>query len=95
MGGFLPFPPWMDGEAIAQRIGNVTKAHLGRRISPHLFRDCVATHIAIHDPKHVGITKAVLTHATLATSQKYYNQAGSIHVTRRQRDVLARLRGDH
>ncbi len=85
---------WMDGEEIAQRIGNVTKAKLGRRISPHLFRDCVATDIAIHDPAHVGITKAVLGHATLATSQKYYNQANGFHAAKRQQDVIARLRGE-
>jgi site-specific recombinase XerC len=83
---------WMDGEEIAQRIGNLTRRHLKRRISPHLFRDCVATDIAIHDPAHVGITKSVLGHATLATSQKYYNQAGSFHATRRQQDVVANLR---
>lgn len=83
---------WMDGEEIAQRIGNVTKVGLGRRISPHLFRDCVATDIAIHDPAHVGITKSILGHATLATSQKYYNQAGSFQAARRQRDVIANLR---
>jgi integrase/recombinase XerC len=82
----------MDGEEIAQRIGKLTERHLGRRISPHLFRDCVATDIAIHDPAHVGITKSVLFHATLATSQKYYNQAGSFHAVRRQRDVVAHLR---
>jgi hypothetical protein len=82
----------MDGEEIAQRIGNVTQAFLGRRISPHLFRDCVATDIAIHDPKHVGIVKAILGHTTLATSEKYYNQATSFHATRRMRDVVANLR---
>jgi hypothetical protein len=83
---------WMDGEEIAQRIGKVTKARLGRRISPHLFRDCVATDIAIHDPAHVGITKVVLGHAALATSQKCYNKAGSFHAARRQQGVVARLR---
>ena len=67
----------MDGEEIAQRIGVVTKRHLGRRMWPHLFRDCRATDIAIHDPKHVGITKEVLGHARFATTEKYYIQAGS------------------
>ncbi len=85
---------YMDGEEIAQRICNVTQARLGRRISPHLFRDCVATDIAIHDPAHVGITKSVLGHKTLATSQKYYNQAGSFDAARRQQDVIARLRAE-
>jgi hypothetical protein len=84
----------MDGEEIAQRIGVVTKHHLGRRMWPHLFRDCLATDVAIHDSKHVGIVKEVLWHATPATSEKYYNQADSFHVARRQQDVVARLRGN-
>ncbi len=82
----------MDGEEITQRIGNVTKANLGRRIGPHLFRDCAATDIAIHDPIHVGITKSVLGHATLATSQKYYNQASAYRAALRQRSVIDALR---
>lgn len=82
----------MDGEEIAQRISNVTTRHLGRRVSPHLFRDCVATDIASHDPAHVGIVKAILGHTTLATSEKYYNQAGSFHAAKRMRYVIARMR---
>jgi integrase/recombinase XerC len=58
-----------------------------------LFRDCVATDIAIIDPSHIGIVKAILGHTTLATSEKYYNQATSFHAARRMQDVVARLRG--
>jgi integrase/recombinase XerC len=83
----------MDGEEITQRIGNVTRRQLGRRVSPHLFRDCVATDIAIHDPKHIGIVKSVLGHATLASSQKYYNQATSFEAARRHQSIIAALRG--
>jgi len=84
----------MDGEEITQRLGVVTNRHLGRRISPHLFRDCVATDIAIHDPTHVGITMPALGHATLATSQKYYNQATSLHAAGRLQTIVADLRSD-
>lgn len=82
----------MDGEEIAQRIGVITKRHLGRRMWPHLFRDCVATDVAIHDPKHVGIAKEVLGHATFATTEKYYVQAGSFEVSKRQQGVVASWR---
>ena len=84
----------MDAEELTQRISVVTKARLGRRISPHLFRDCVATDIAIHAPEHVGITMPVLGHATLATSQKYYNQASSFHAAQRLQTIVAGLRGE-
>ena len=50
----------MGERGITHRISALTKRHLGRMISPHLFRDCVATDIAVHDPTHVGITKSVL-----------------------------------
>ena len=82
----------MQDHDISQRVARVTTQRLGRTISPHMFRDCVATEIAIHDPQHVGITKTVLGHATLASSQKYYNQAGSFAASRRYQDVLARRR---
>ena len=82
----------MGGDEITQRIGVITKRHLGRKMWPHLFRDCLATDVAVHDSEHVGILKEVLGHTTLATSEKYYNQAGSFHVSRRQGSVIARWR---
>ena len=77
---------------IWQRITKVTKRHLGHSINPHLFRDCVATAVAIHDPKHIGIVTPVLGH-THASSKKYYNQATSFHAAQRHQAVIARLRG--
>jgi integrase/recombinase XerD len=59
---------------------------------PHLFRDCLATDVAIHDSEHVGIVKEVLGHASFATTEKYYIQASSFHVSKRMQDVVARLR---
>ncbi len=53
----------------------------------------MATDIAIHDPTHVGITKCVLGHSTLATSQKYYNSAGSFEAADRHRQIVDTLRG--
>jgi integrase len=82
----------MDGDEITQRVKAVTRGHLGRGVSPHLFRDCVATDIAIHDPGHIGIVKTILGHATLATSEKYYNQAGNFHAANRLQTVITHLR---
>lgn len=58
-------------------ISSTTGQHLGRPTSPHLFRDCAATDVALLAPADVGITKDVLGHATLASSQTHYNQARS------------------
>ena len=77
---------------MAERIATKTKKHLGSRISPHLFRDCAATDIALLDPQHIGITKSVLQHSTLASSQKYYNQATSFSAVRGFETVIEAIR---
>lgn len=58
-------------------ISGTTEQYLGRPTSPHLFRDCAATDVALLAPADVGITKDVLGHKTLASSQDHYNQARS------------------
>lgn len=82
----------MDRDQVGKRIGAITKRHLGRRVSPHLFRDCVATHIAIFDPTHISIVKQILGHKTLAASEKHYNHAGSCQAASRMRDLVVRMR---
>jgi integrase len=83
-----------DGSAMTEiaiyfRIMKLTKKRFGQVVNPHLFRDSAATSIAIEDPEHVRCTMVVLGHGTLATSEKHYNQAGSLEATRRlQRHVL-------
>lgn len=73
-------------------ITNTAQRHLGRPVSPHLFRDCAATDIALLDPEHVNITKDVLGHATLAASQRFYNQAASYSALARWEGVLRGLK---
>jgi hypothetical protein len=51
-------------EFFAQMMGN-----------PHLFRDCVATPIALEDPEHVHIAADLLGHTTLEFTQRHYIQA--------------------
>jgi integrase/recombinase XerD len=77
---------------MAQAIERLTKAAFGVEINPHLFRDCAATTIAIHDPGHVQIIAAILGHASGATSERHYNQAGSLEAGRQYHAVLAETR---
>jgi hypothetical protein len=51
-----------------------------------------ATTIAIVDPRHVRDAHLVLGHASLAITERYYNQARSIEASRRHQAVLAGLR---
>ena len=78
--------------SIAAIITRTTMQHLGRPISVHLFRDCAATDIALLVPEHVGITKSVLGHASLASSQSSYNQATSFTAILRLDAVITALR---
>jgi integrase/recombinase XerD len=47
---FKPEASHTIGITIAER----TKRAFGRRVNPHLFRDCAATSIAVHDPITCG-----------------------------------------
>jgi hypothetical protein len=63
-----------------------------RRVSPAALvpRRC-ATTIAVEDPRHVRDAHHVLGN-TLATTEKYYNQARSLEASRRYHATLAALR---
>ena len=78
--------------AIHFRIVTLTRARYGRSLSMHLFRDCLATSIAIEDPAHVHITKSGLGHSTLRTSERHYNHASSLQASRRYQAEIIKLR---
>ena len=82
----------MTGKALSRRIRALILEHLGRPMSAHLFRDCVATEIALRDPAHIGIVAPVLGHARHETSEKYYNQAKSFEAFRRHQELIERGR---
>ncbi len=84
----------MKENAIGVRINAETKKAFGRSISPHMFRDAAATSIAIDDPEHIGMAAAVLGHAALATTERYYNLAGSVEAARGLQAMVQRLRLD-
>ena len=86
--------PPMTEMAIYDRVVALTAAGLGRRINPHLFRDCVATTIAIEDPAHVGIASQILGHRAQGTTERHYNHAQSLEAARRLQATLLHLRGD-
>lgn len=65
-----------------------TQREFGQPINPHLFRDCAATSIAIHEPEHVGIIAIILGHANLRTSERHYNLARALEAGRSYAAVL-------
>lgn len=82
----------MKDKTIFDRITKVTKRAFGEPISPHLFRDCAATTVAIDDPEHVGVASHVLGHNDPRTTEKHYIQANSLAAGRRLRNSVDTLR---
>jgi hypothetical protein len=82
----------LEQHALACRIVKHTKAAFGRCVSPHRFRDCAATSIAVDNPKHIGDASLVLSHSGHRTTEKHYNRARSLEASRRHTATLERLR---
>jgi integrase/recombinase XerD len=82
----------MSRKAIHHQICHHTRIAFGHAVWPHLFRDCVATSIAIEDPEHVRLVADILGHTTLATADRYYNQASSLSATRTYQQVVRMIR---
>ena len=53
----------------------------------HIFRDCLATHVAIHDPEHMGIATALLGHRQFG-----HHRAALQSGTHREAGILCRTR---
>jgi integrase len=81
----------LAANSIPNRIKKHTREAFGKHLSPHLFRDCAATTIALNGPKHARSIMSILGHSTLRTSEKHYNQARSLDASRRYQSVVADL----
>jgi integrase len=81
----------LTSNAIARIITERTGEALGQRVTPHLFRHCAATTIAVLQPGQIGVARDLLGHSSLATTNAYYNKARSIDVSRFYAGVVAGL----
>jgi integrase/recombinase XerD len=74
------------------QIARITRERLGVRLTPHLFRDCVASTIAEHAPEHSGIIARILGHRTLRTAYAHYIHTGTARAARAHQAHIAALR---
>ena len=81
----------LTANAIARVITERTRDAFGQSVNPHLFRHCAATTIAILEPGRIGVARDLLGHASLATTNAYYNQARSIEASRLYAGILTGL----
>jgi integrase/recombinase XerD len=83
-----PMQPKALGAAITER----TRIAFGQAISPHFFRDCAATTLALDSPEEVRLAAPLLGHADPRITERHYNQAKSIDAGRRFLDAMRRSR---
>ena len=82
----------LDYQDIHRTVREITKRCFGQAMHPHIFRDCLATHVAINDPKQVHIVRPLLGHGSIATAGQYYIQAGQHAGARKMQARLMRQR---
>jgi len=81
----------LGSQAIYDRVSRHTQDAFGHSINLHLFRDCVATTIALDDPEHVHIAADLLGHSTLEFTQRHYIQAQTREACATYQDTLQDL----
>lgn len=83
----------LQPNSVHARLTALTRERFGFSIGPHLFRTCVGTGIAVNDPDHVYVAGAMLGHANLATTYKFYVQAESFKATQEFGATISKLAG--
>lgn len=78
----------LSASRIQQIIAERTKVAFGFSLSPHLFRDCAATTVALRAGSKMGTVVALLGHRSPKIIDRHYNQADMIGAVRRYHDLL-------
>jgi integrase/recombinase XerD len=76
-----------DG-AVGEMVSRHTAAVLGIRLTPHDTRDAAATTWALAAPGQVGVSRDLLSHSDLRTTQKHYNRASGVEASRTLAKIL-------
>jgi integrase/recombinase XerD len=76
-----------DG-AIGAIVSRHTVAVLGIRLTPHDTRDAAATTWALAAPGQIGVSRDLLSHSDLRTTEKHYNRANGVEASRAYAKVI-------
>lgn len=82
----------MTQMALYARVAERTKTAFGEVISPHRFRNMLASTIASHAPEHIHAAAPLLGHASLRTTEKFYRTARAQEGQRRYVETLLQIR---
>jgi integrase len=83
----------VDPGAFSKSIARRTRVAFGRSLTPHLFRDASVTTLVRDAPASALLTKSILGHASIDTTNDHYNQAQMIESSRRYAEIVASLIG--
>jgi integrase len=78
-------------QSIRNAIKKRTRIEFGQDLTPHLFRDCAVTSLVRDAPESARITRSILTHSTIETTNRHYNQAQMINASRRHTNLMESL----
>jgi integrase len=78
--------------AIWKLVCRHTSAELGVRLTPHDVRDAAATTWALEAPSQVAVSRDLLSHKNLRTTQKHYNRARGVEASRSYSQLLGRIK---
>ena len=81
----------MTAHGIYTRITQITSAHLGRPVTPHMFRDSAATFIAEMAPERALMAAAVLQHRSFETTRRHYIHGQQHLAARRYHQAIGEL----
>lgn len=76
-----------DG-AIGAIVSRHTAAILKIRLTPHDARDAAATTWALAAPSQIGVSRDLLSHSDLRTTEKHYNRANGVQASRTLTKIL-------
>jgi integrase/recombinase XerD len=82
----------LSEQSIYTKICAATEEELGVKLSPHLFRDALATGIATDDPEHIRMASRLLGHADPRTTERHYIHAQALIASRRYNGVVLPIR---
>jgi hypothetical protein len=76
-------------DSISKLIGDRTEAEFGDRISPHRFRHCAASTIAVFAPSEIETAVGLLDHSSPRITHQHYILARGIEASRQYAKIVA------
>jgi integrase len=79
----------LSAQVISRLIGDRTEARSGVRITPHRFRHCAASTIAVFAPSQIGTAVGLLDHSSPKVTYRHYIMARGIEASRQYAKIVA------